>query len=98
MLTTAEATRAIAESMPEFGIESVALARAPGRVLRQTVSAERDQPPFDRVTMDGIALCYAAYKSGARSFRIQGQQLAGDPVTELDADSNCIEIMTTSPR
>ena len=27
-----------------------------GAVLRENIYAERDQPPFDRVTMDGIAL------------------------------------------
>ena len=94
MLTTAEATQAIKKSMPGFGSESVMLGKASGRVLQQIVSAERDQPPFDRVMMDGIAIRFAALESGNRHFSIQGTQHAGDPVQSLQEERNCIEIMT----
>lgn len=94
MLTTAEAAQAIADSMPDFGSESVALDQAAGRILRQAVSAERDQPPFNRVTMDGIAIRFASFDTGNRQFAIQGTQHAGDPVQTLQSDQNCIEIMT----
>ena len=47
MLTTAEAAQAIAESMPAYASENVDYAGATGRILRQSVSAERDQPPFE---------------------------------------------------
>lgn len=96
MLTTAEASRAIAESMPDFESENVALGMAAGKILRQVVSAERDQPPFDRVTMDGIAIRFASLDAGNRRFTIQGTQHAGDPVQALQSDQNCIEIMTGS--
>lgn len=94
MLTVAEASRAIAEAIPACDVVSVPLAEAHGRILRQVVSAERDQPPFDRVTMDGIAISFAAWDEGVRSFKIQGTQHAGDPVMSLAAPGNCIEIMT----
>ncbi|MGI9261849.1 MAG: molybdopterin molybdotransferase MoeA [Woeseiaceae bacterium] len=94
MLTVAEASRAIAEAMPAFESVPVALADACGRILRQAVSAERDQPPFDRVTMDGIAINFDTWASGTRSFAIQGTQHAGDPVLALADPGNCIEIMT----
>lgn len=94
MITTAEALRAITDSMPAFDSERVALASSAGRVLRQTVTAERDQPPFDRVTMDGIAIRFDSYDTGNRAFAIQGTQHAGDPVQTLQDDKNCIEIMT----
>ena len=45
-------------------LESVRAASAGGRVLATPVSAERDQPPFDRVMMDGIAVQAAALQSG----------------------------------
>lgn len=80
--------------MPAFGSETVNLARANGRVLRQTVNAERDQPPFDRVTMDGIAIAWSGFESGNRVFAIQGRQHAGEPRLTLDDPSACIEIMT----
>ena len=94
MFTTQEASRAIAESLASFDTEDVGLADAAGRILRQKVLAERDQPPFDRVTMDGIALDYAPLNNGARRFRIQGTQQAGDPVQTLNDGDHCIEIMT----
>jgi molybdopterin molybdotransferase len=94
MLTTAEASRAIAESIPKFDSEIVAFEKSTGRVLRQIVTAERDQPPFDRVTMDGIAIQFASFVAGNRRFTVQGTQHAGDAVQTLRSDQNCIEIMT----
>lgn len=93
MLTTVEATSAIRRTVPAFDTESVALDKAIGRVLRERVNAERDQPPFDRVMMDGIAIRYADLESGTKRFPVQSTQQAGDPAHTLDAGS-CIEIMT----
>jgi molybdopterin molybdotransferase len=94
MITTAEASQLIRESMRGFASERVPLERAAGRVLRQVIAAERDQPPFDRVTMDGIAIHFASFDAGNRQFAIQGTQHAGDPVQALQGDDQCIEIMT----
>ena len=94
MITTAEATQAISAALPTFATESVPLARATGRVLQQAVLAERDQPPFDRVTMDGVALRFESLASGNRRFTIQGTQHAGDPVQTLAGANHAIEIMT----
>lgn len=93
MLTTAEARDAIRGAMPAFPAEATPLAEANGRVLRQTVRAERDQPPFDRVMMDGIAICFADFDNGIRRFPIQAMQAAGDAALTLQTGS-CIEIMT----
>jgi len=94
VLTTAEASKAILAAMPASDSETLALASALGRVLRQRVRAERDQPPFDRVTMDGIAIKHSAFANGLRRFHIQDRQHAGDPRVTLADDDNCIEIMT----
>ena len=93
MLTTAEATRAILAAVRPFETETAALAESVGRVLRQSVVAERDQPPFDRVMMDGIAVAYDEFAKGTRTFRVQSRQDAGDPAQALEA-GHCIEIMT----
>ncbi len=93
MLTTAEARAAIFESLTALDTERVALDAAIGRVLRQSVTAERDQPPFDRVMMDGIAIRYADFAAGERRFPIAATQHAGDTTIDLDA-GNAIEIMT----
>ena len=98
MLTVAEASRAIADAMPAFDTETVDLDACCGRVLRQQVIAERDQPPFDRVTMDGIAVSFESLAAGNRRFVIQGTQHAGDPMLNLADPANCIEIMTGGVR
>ena len=93
MLTTIEATHAIKSAMPTFGTESVSYNAAMGRVLHQSVHAERDQPPFDRVMMDGIAIRHADFDAGQRKFPVQSRQHAGDSAHALEA-GKCIEIMT----
>ncbi len=93
MLTTAEATAAILDAMPEFPAVRTTTEQATGSVLRQAVLAERDQPPFDRVMMDGIAVRHSDVANGIREFPIQAMQAAGDAVMALE-DGHCIEIMT----
>jgi molybdopterin molybdotransferase len=93
VLTTAEALEAVLAATPAFDSETVTAAHATGRVLRQIIRAERSQPPFDRVMMDGIALAWADYERGQRSFPVQAMQAAGDEVLTLES-GQCIEIMT----
>jgi molybdopterin molybdotransferase len=74
--------------------ERVRLQHAAGRVLRQEVMAERDNPPFDRVCMDGVAVASAAFAAGRRTFRIQGTLAAGAVPSALEAEDAAIEAMT----
>lgn len=94
MITTTAATQAITAAMPAFATEYVPLAQAVGRILQQAVAAERDQPPFDRVMMDGIAVRHESLASGNRRFTIQGTQHAGEPPQTLTGADLAIEIMT----
>ena len=64
MLTPAEAAAAIDARMAPLAAETCGLGAAAGRVLREPIRAERDQPPFDRVAMDGIALASRAEAAG----------------------------------
>ncbi len=93
MLTTAEAFDAILAAVAPVETETVAAGLSSGRVLRQTVRAERDQPPFDRVMMDGIAFAWSDYDAGQRDFPVQAMQAAGDKTLTLKG-GHCIEIMT----
>ena len=74
-------------------VESRPLAALAGAVLAQSVRAERDQPPFDRVTMDGIAIASEAWRAGQRRFRIAGTPAAGQPPQPLPPET-CLEVMT----
>jgi len=92
LISVAEAEALIARHMPAFGSERVTLAEAGGRVLRQRVHAERDQPPFDRVMMDGVALRWR--QPLPRSFSVTGVQLAGMAAQTLAGDDGCLEVTT----
>jgi molybdopterin molybdotransferase len=94
LLSTAEASAAISKNMQRFAAVQVPIADAIGRVLHQSVHAERDQPPFDRVMMDGIALQFDALQGGVKRFRVAGTQHAGDAVLTIDSPDECVEIMT----
>jgi molybdopterin molybdotransferase len=94
VLTPAEADALIGQNVQCLPVESLPLAQCAGAVLRENIYAERDQPPYDRVTMDGVALASAAASAGTRSFRIEATQAAGDPPLALSAPADCIEVMT----
>lgn len=87
-----EAEQRIRASLPLFATERVPLDAAAGRVLRQHVLAERDQPPFDRVMMDGIAITLA--DEARRDFTVAGRQMAGMAGQVLADPSGCIEVTT----
>jgi molybdopterin molybdotransferase len=92
--TPTEAERIVLASVASFPAEPCPLAAAHGRVLRADIAADRDLPPFDRVTMDGFALRSAAWTAGARRFRVVGTQAAGTTPLALGADDECVEVMT----
>jgi len=89
----AEAESLIRRHVRLQAVESRPLAALAGAVLAQSVRAERDQPPFDRVTMDGIAISSEAWRAGQRRFRIAGTQAAGRPPLSLPP-GECVEVMT----
>ena len=94
MLTPAQAEDLIGRHLSCLPIESLPVGYSAGAILRENVYAERDQPPFDRVSMDGIALSSQVAREGLRQFPVQGVQAAGDPPRSLAAPTHCIEIMT----
>ncbi|HEV8442115.1 MAG TPA: molybdopterin molybdotransferase MoeA, partial [Steroidobacteraceae bacterium] len=94
LLTPAQAETLIEQHLSCLPIESLPLTQAAGAVLRENIYAERDQPPFDRVAMDGIALSVAGAAENCGRLRISGIQAAGDPQQTLDDAASCIEIMT----
>lgn len=94
MTDVAEAEALILERMSRFPARETPLDDCAGAVLRETVHAERDQPPFDRVTMDGIAIDHDAWQAGRRRYRVAGTQGAGAPAMSISSPAECVEIMT----
>src|ERR1700684_3292175 len=85
------AEEAINSRLTCLPIESLPLTQCVGGILRENVYAERDQPPFDRVTMDGIAVDSAALRRGLKRFRIQGTQAAGSPADKPAKGDDALE-------
>lgn len=94
MLTPIQAAAMIAARLPRAMAEEQPLSACTGRTLQQSILAERDAPPFDRVAMDGIALVAAAVIDGQRQFRVAGTQGAGALPQRLAGRGDCIEVMT----
>ena len=92
-ITPRLAEEAINSRLTCLPIESLPLAQCVGGTLRENIYAERDQPPFDRVSMDGIAVDSESLRRGLRRFRIQATQGAGSPALKLAPDE-AIEVMT----
>lgn len=94
MVSVNEAWRLLETKVVSLSSESVELVTAGGRVLHQSLKADRDYPPFDRVAMDGYALTYASWLKGQRRFQVQEMQTAGQQPATLRSAEFCIEIMT----
>ncbi len=94
MITVEQAEKIILNEIRDFGIETIPINEALGRVLAEDLFSDRDLPPFDRSTVDGIAIQYEAFQEGIQSFRIKGIQAAGEVPITVDSKEECIEIMT----
>ncbi len=94
MITVQQAEDIILSQIQDFGKEYISYDHASGRVLAEDLTADRDFPPFDRPTVDGIAIRFDAYEKGRRSFIVKAVQSAGEPPISVDSGDECIEIMT----
>ena len=93
MISVHEAARHIHEHRVIPNIAHVPLAECTGRFLGLDIAADRDLPPYDRITMDGIAISFADFQNGQRTFAIQATQAAGMP-PEVLLPQHCVEAMT----
>ena len=94
MISSQEATQIIQNHLFTSKPIEVKLMKCLGRILREDITADRNLPPYDRVTMDGIAIDYQAFAQGQASFFVEATQFAGKPQITLQSLKNCIEIMT----
>ena len=94
MISSEDAFNIIMDQTLALATQSVPLRESPGMILAEDIVADRDFPPFDRVTMDGIAIASTSWRSGVREYELQGIQAAGEPQTELKNSGSAIEIMT----
>lgn len=94
MKTVAEAEKLVLEQLRDYGTQTLPFEQALGYALAEDLKADRDLPPFNRVTMDGIALKYSAIEEGIGVFNIKATQAAGDEPVDIAQENECVEIMT----
>ncbi len=96
MIAVKTALDIIAQHTRDFGIEEVDLSESLDRILKEDWFCDRDLPPYNRVTMDGIAIQYQTFEKGVRSFPILGVAAAGMKQMTLEDPAGCLEVMTGS--
>ena len=94
MISPSEAHRLILHNAKLFPIETVALSKAVGRVLRENIISDRDQPPFNKSLMDGIAISYDTWQKGQRTFNVEAIVPPGIAPKPLKDHTHCVRIMT----
>lgn len=94
MISFTDAYKLVLDHSQNYGIETVSIKKAIGRVLAVDVFADRDFPPFDRSTKDGIAINYNAIEHGRKAFEIKAIVAAGQRTYKFLEEDHCIEIMT----
>jgi molybdopterin molybdotransferase len=97
MINYREAQQIIRGRARSFGRERLDLSQADGRVLAETIRADRDYPPFHRATMDGYAVRQKDLDGGLRHFVIVETIYAGAAATKPLPAGGCYKIMTGAP-
>jgi len=97
MVSVAEAEKLVLEHVGRLPAEHCKLKQAAGRVVRQSITTDRDGPPFDRATLDGVCLRFSDWSAGQREFPVAGVQAAGAESIEAPPEGACFEIMTGAP-
>lgn len=94
MITFKEAYDYVMGNTMDLGTEEVSLMQGLNRILDEDIHADRDFPPFNRATKDGIAICYSDLVATDHQFKIEGEAAAGMQQQCLQDTKNCLEVMT----
>ena len=71
--------------------------RALGRILAESVAADRNYPPFNRSTRDGYAVRTADLTEAGAKLRLIGESRAGVAFNGVVAPGTCVLILTGAP-
>lgn len=100
MLSFADARHAVeqqARALPQPDTEALPLVSAAGRVLAESVTADRDQPPFPRATRDGFAVRAEDVAKVPARLKVVAEIRAGGASDRAIVAGECAEIMTGAP-
>lgn len=98
-LSVSEALCSVLEAAPVLPEATVSFAESRGRILRETIRADRDAPPFDKSLMDGFAVNAGDLRSAPVTLTVLGEIPAGtDPAALRRVEpGTCFRIMTGAP-
>ncbi len=94
MIPFIDAIQEVLKNTQDYGQELINLDEGIGRILDEDIFADRDFPPFDRATKDGVAIKFDSLTSPKQTFKVLGIAQAGSPQLTLTDPSGCIEVMT----
>ncbi len=97
VLNVEEALAHILSTVDVLEPERVPILEATGRVLAETVTADRDIPPLTNAAMDGYAVRSADLAEGTYRLRVVGEVAAGHPPDARVGVGEAMRIMTGAP-
>ncbi len=97
VLSVEEALKRILATVHVLEPERVPLLEASGRVLAETITADRDIPPLDNSAMDGYAVRGADVAQGMTRLRVVGEVAAGHVSRVQVEPGTAVRIMTGAP-
>lgn len=93
MISSLQAQTTVLSYQIQRRVVTVPIENSLSRILAEDVLADIDQPPFHRVSMDGIAI-RKEFLHSSKKFRILGTVSAGSSISTLPPGNVCFEIMT----
>lgn len=96
MISVAQALAHLFALVDPIDIETVPLTQANGRIMAETISARRDQPPFAASAMDGYAIKGATYPH-TKTYRVIGEAAAGHRFNGTVNPGEATRIFTGAP-
>jgi molybdopterin molybdotransferase len=94
MISAAEAKKIVMSQPLALKFETINVDICLGRKLAEDILADRAMPPFNRVTMDGIAINYCDIEKGICTWKVVKTQFAGENASSIYTEGTCVEIMT----
>lgn len=94
MISVIEADGILSKAAWQLPSELVTLRESYGRILCESLRSDRDLPPYNRATMDGIAVRSEELSGGRYRFTVESEAIAGQPAVTLAGEGACVRIMT----
>lgn len=97
LLPVDEALDRLLDGAEPKGEEQVSISNAHGRILSQSITSKRAQPPFNASAMDGYAVRYMDANTVGMTLRVVGESAAGHRFSGSIGQGEAVRIFTGAP-